>query len=87
MKTLYVQKIDGKTNLELLEQIYTKVKLGECVKLDGHSYRRTRTLNTKSTKYPYHFTDNGNIYNGQLLTEDDEGEDVNTLCQYKITLV
>lgn len=87
MKTLYVKNIEGQTNLELLEQIYTKVKLGEYIKFNGHAYRRTRTLNTTSAKYPYHFTDCGDIYSGSLLIEDDDGEDVKTLCQYKIELI
>lgn len=84
MKTLYIKNIEGKTKLELLEQIYSKVKIGEHVKFEGHSYRRTRTLNTKVANYPYHFIDCGDIYKGNFLTEDDEGEDVNTLCHYKV---
>lgn len=62
MKTLYIKNIEDKTNLELLEQIYSKVKIGEHVKFDGRSYRRTRTLNTKVASYPYHFIDGGDIY-------------------------
>lgn len=87
MKILHIKKIDGKTNLELLEQIYTKVKIGEYVKFGGRAYRRTRTLNTMFAKYPYHFTDCGNIYDGSFLTEDDDGEYVNILCKYKIELI
>lgn len=87
MKTLCVKNVEGKAKLELLEQIYSKVNIGEYVKFDGHAYRRTRTLNTKFAKYPYHFTDCGDIYNGNFLTEDDDGEDVKILCQYKIVLI
>jgi hypothetical protein len=87
MKTLYVKKVEGQTNLELLEQIYTKVKLGDHVKFDGRAYHRTRTLNTMSAKYPYHFIDFGDIYDGSFLIEDDDGEDVKTLCQYKVAFI
>lgn len=86
MRTLFIKNVNNQSDLELLEQIYTKVKLGEYVKYKGKAFRRIRTLNTKYAQYPYHFKDCGDIYSGSFLTEDDDGEDVNTLCQYKITI-
>lgn len=86
MRTLFIKNVGNQSDLELLEQIYTKVKLGEYVKFNGKAFYRIRTLNTKYAQYPYHFKDNGDIYSSSFLVEDDDGEYVNTLCQYKIII-
>lgn len=75
------------SDLDLLEQVCNKVRLGEIVKFHGKAYRRVTPKNNKVYKYPYHFyCCSENIYAGSFLTEDDDGEAVNTLCEYSAIL-
>lgn len=70
--------------LEYLEQIYRKVRVGETVKFCGKAYRRIYPQNNKFVKHSYHFMCcSEDIYQGTCLIEDDDGEEVNTLCEYK----
>lgn len=85
MKIFKLQKQDKLTDFEYLEQIYKKVKLGELVKLNGKAYMRIVPKNNKYFKHPYHFYCAVNdIYKGNVLFRDKDGEFVNSGCQYKI---
>lgn len=75
------------SDLEYLEQIYRTVMVGEDVKFNGKAYRRTRPKATKEVSYPYHFRCvSENIYAGDRLIEDNDGEWVNHLCRYTAVL-
>lgn len=88
MKVLAIHACDGNlSDLECLEQIYKKVRLGELVKFRGRAYRRIVPKNNKAFKHPYHFwCVSENIYEGSFLMEDEDGENVKMLCQYKLVL-
>ena len=87
MKVLNLQYKENLTDLDYLEQIYKKVKLGESVKFNGKAYIRIVPKNNKYIKYPYHFyCAVENIYEGNVLHNDRDGELVNFSCRYKIIL-
>lgn len=87
MKVFELQYEEGLSELEYLEKIYKKVKLEELVKFNGKVYRRIPPKNNKHFKYPYHFhlavTD---IYKGNVLFRDADGELVNSGCRYKVII-
>ena len=71
------------TELDLLEQVYKKVKVGSHVKLNGKSYKRLPPKNNKIYKYPYHFIlYNENLYRGMVMSIDYWGDRVSNVCDY-----
>lgn len=74
-------------DLELLEQIYKKVRIDELVKFNGKAYKRCRPIKNKYRKVPYHFccvVDD--IYKGNMMIFDGE-EYVNSVCHHKAVVV
>lgn len=77
-----------KYEIDYLEDIYRKVKVSEAVKFNGKVYRRIRPIKNRHIAYAYHFyCQTNNIYNGTALLLDQEGELVNTICEYKLEVV
>lgn len=88
MDTIIIEKKENTSEFDYLEQIYKKVKIGELVKFNGKVYMRVRPKNNKYCKNPYHFyLAVKDIYKGNVLSTDDDGEAVNTHCHYKIKLI
>ena len=88
MKIFKLKNQDKLSDFDYLEQIYKKVCLGEIVKFNGRAYVRVTPKNNKYYKNSYHFnllTDD--IYSGDVLIEDDDGELVRTRCHYKIEII
>ena len=85
LDTFFVPKEE--TELDSLEHIYTKVKLGEIVKFNGKGYLRIKPKHNKYMTYKYHFTlinkdlshSSSNFY-----TTDKWGEDVSTNCDFRV---
>lgn len=79
---------NGKSDLDLLEQIYKNVHIGETVKFGKKAYKRVRPCKNKYRTYPYHFvciTDD--LYNGNLMVNDAEGDYVSVSCTYKAVIL
>lgn len=88
MKAFKLKYQDGLSELDYLEQIYKKVRLHEIVKFNGKVYMRVTPRNNKFYKSPYHFCLLvRDIYQGNILTLDDDGEHVNSVCHYKIEII
>lgn len=88
MKVLQLPYQDGLTELEYLEQIYKKVRLNERVKFNGKVYTRIVPKNNKYFKHQYHFCLSvSDIYKGNFMVIDEEGESVNSICEYKVEIV
>lgn len=88
LRTFELQYETDLSELEYLEKIYKKVKIGELVKFNGKAYIRQYPKNTKYYKYPYHFAViNSNIYSGNIKMKDEDGEFVNTACSYKVVII
>lgn len=87
MKVFTLKKQDEMSELDYLEQIYKKVRVGELVKFNGKAFARVIPKNNKYNKNPYHFClSTENIYDGNILLRDDDGEMVRLLCLYKVEL-
>lgn len=87
VKSLYLESQEGLTEFDYLEQIYKKVKLQETVKFNGKVYMRVTPRNNKYYKNPYHFYIlNHDIYSGNVKLMDEDGELVNSICNYKIEI-
>ena len=85
VKHLYITPQENKSELELLEQIYKKVQLSELVKFNCRAFVRVVPKKNKFVQYPYHFALlTNNIYDGDVLITDDDGEEVSTLCNYSV---
>lgn len=90
MRTLVMkaEQCRGLPDLECLEQVYERVRVGDLVKFRGKAYRRARTKNNKYYKYPYHFVcASKNIYEGNCIVVDGEGENVNILCDFVVKVM
>ena len=88
MKSLYLESQEGLTEFDYLEQIYKKVKLQETVKFNGKVYKRSTPKNNKFYKYPFHFhLAVSDIYKGNVLLKDDDGEFVNSICHCKLVVL
>lgn len=75
------------SELNYLEKIYKKEKLGELVKFNKKVYMRSTPKNNKYYKYQYHFyLLVKDIYSGNVKFSDEDGELVNTVCHYKIEI-
>lgn len=73
------------SELEDLEQIYKRVKIGEFVQFNGKVFHRIRPINNKYNTHPYHFYCSCNdIYKGNFLVNNKWGESVNIVCTYKV---
>ena len=87
MKILKLPYQEGLTELDYLEQVYKKVKLGERVKFNGKVYTRITPKNNKYLKHPYHFyLSTKDIYKGDSMIVDEDDETVNTICECKIEI-
>lgn len=87
LKRLYLQYENGLSELDYLEKIYKQVKLQELVKFNGKVYMRSIPKNNKYYKYPYHFhVIVKDIYSGSAMLEDEDGDLVSTICDYKIEI-
>lgn len=87
METFYLQYEEGLSELDYLEKIYKKVKIGELIKFNGKGYMRSTPKNNKYYKIPYHFhLVVSNIYKGNILLQDGDGEFVTTVCHYKVEI-
>ncbi len=88
LKTFELQYEEGLSELDYLEKIYKKVRLEELVKFNGKGYMRSTPKNNKYFKHPYHFhLAVKDIYKGNVLFRDSDGEMVNTGCHYKVVIV
>lgn len=88
MKTFELQYEEGLSELDYLEKIYKKVRLGELVKFNGKVYMRSTPKNNKYFKHPYHFhLSVKDIYEGNVLLRDSDGEMVNSWCPYKVVII
>lgn len=87
METFYLQYEEGLSELDYLEEVYKKVKIGELVKLNGKGYMRSTPKNNKYFKNPYHFhLAVSDIYKGNIRLQDEDGELVTTVCHYKVEI-
>lgn len=87
METFYLQYEDGLSELDYLEKIYKKVKIGELVKFNGKGYMRSTPKNNKYFKHPYHFhLAVSDIYKGNVRLQDEDGELVTIVCHYKVEI-
>lgn len=84
---IHAKEHSGISDLDYLETIYSKVRVGEIVKFKGKAYIRTRPQNNKFVKNPSHFRLlSSNIYEGTCLTEDADGEAVELIAHYSVVL-
>ena len=87
MKIFRLKYQEGLTELDYLEQIHKKVRLQETVKFNGKVYMRVTPKNNKYYKNPYHFyVLNHDIYSGNVKLFDEDGELVNSICNFKIEI-
>ena len=88
MKVFELQYKVRMSELDYLERIYKEVKLSETVKFNGKVYKRSTPKNNKFYKYPFHFhLAVSDIYKGNVLLKDDDGEFVNSICHYKLVVL
>lgn len=88
MKTFELQYEEGLSELDYLEKIYKKVRIGELVKFNGKGYKRSTPKNNKYFKCPYHFhIVSDNIYEGNMHVIDSDRESVKFLCEYKVVIM
>lgn len=82
-----LQKEEGLSDLDYLEKIFKKIRLDEIVKFNGKAYKRIVPKNNKYMKYPYHFyVLSDDIYRGNVLFRDRDGESVNVGWHHKLEI-